>query len=239
MDNQQSQQDATFNDEQDQSLQSTYRPLENSSPLSVLDAILKRPTQLIYELHEKADLKIPIYLICISLLCLAAMGLMMGSFSGDSQFWRVPFKVILGTSTSALICLPSLYILLCLSGCNQSFIQVIRLLLLTFSLAGILFIGFMPVVWIFSQATESIAFMGFLYLIVWGIGGYFGIKQLKKTFKLLNNRPVGTLNLWAIIFMMVVLQMSTTLRPIIGEYDPDAPKTKMFFLAHWIDNLDK
>ncbi|MDF7800368.1 hypothetical protein P4C99_12900 [Pontiellaceae bacterium B1224] len=214
-----------------------FQPLENDRLFSVVDATLKRPAQMAHELIHGTGWKAPLFLTLVLLFCLTVLGIIMGSFSGGAQFWAVPLKIVTGTVISALICMPSLYILLCLSGGGQSFPQVGRMLLLGLTLAGILFIGFVPVAWIFSQATESAVFMGVLYLLVWGIGLFFGLRLMKTALEFLNKRSLGTLNLWMFIFAMVLLQMSTTLRPIIGKSEPLKFNEKMFFMAHWSEAL--
>ncbi|VGO17061.1 hypothetical protein PDESU_05655 [Pontiella desulfatans] len=216
-----------------------FQPLEKQGLFPVVDATLKRPAQVVHELMNRKSRNIPAILTLLLLACLAGLGLMMGSFSGGAQCWAAPVKVMFGTLLSVLICMPSLFILLCLSGGEQSFPEVARILLLGLVLAGILFVGFMPVAWIFSQATESVAFMGFLYLLVWGIGLFFGLRLMKTAFRFLNKKKAGTLNLWFFIFTLVVLQMSTTLRPIIGEYEAPQFSEKKFFLVHWAETMDR
>jgi hypothetical protein len=210
-----------------------FQALENKHLFGVVDATLKRPAQMVHELIHGKDWKTALLLMMVLLFCLAAIGGIMGSFSGGAQFWMVPLKTVAGTIVSALICMPSLYILLCLSGGEQSFPQVGRMLLLGLTLAGILFIGFVPVAWIFSQATESAVFMGVLYLLVWGIGLFFGLRLMKTSLEFLNKKSMGTLQLWTVIFALVLLQMSTTLRPIIGKHEPLRFSEKKFFMAHW------
>ncbi len=48
---------------------------------------------------------------------------------------------------------------------------------------------------------------------------------------------MGTLQLWMVIFGLVLLQMSTTLRPIIGKHEPLQFGEKKFFMAHWSEAL--
>ncbi len=38
---------------------------------------------------------------------------------------------------------------------------------------------------------------------------------------------------WAGVFFLVVLQLSTTLRPLVGEFDGLSLADKQFFLEHW------
>lgn len=216
-----------------------FHALENTRLFHVVDATLKRPAQMVHELIHGRGWKATMGLLLTLLFCLAAIGGIMGSFSGGEQYWMVPVKVVTGTLVSTLICMPSLYILLCLSGGEQSFPQVGRILLLGLTLAGILFIGFVPVVWLFLQATESEVFMGVLYLLVWGTGLFFGLRLMRTALEFLNKKSLGTLHLWMLIFTLVILQMSTALRPIIGKYDPLQPNEKKFFMAHWSDVLGK
>lgn len=214
-------------------LEKDFSPMESTQFVSVFDALLKRPGRVIHALIHGKDAQTPLYLLAILLTCLAATGLIMGGFSGGAQFWAVPLKVILGTLASGLICLPSLYILLCLCGGTQNFLQTVRMLLLGLTLSGILLLGFIPVAWIFSQSTESFQFMGLLYLSIWAIGLFFGLRLMHRAFQFLNNKKMGALLLWIFIFILVLLQMSTTLRPLIGPYEPLHVEDKMFFLEHW------
>ncbi|MGE4488458.1 MAG: hypothetical protein AB7E95_02815 [Kiritimatiellales bacterium] len=216
------------------SFEKNYRAMENGRNLfQMIDAVLKRPAQVLYEILHGNGVLVTFTLLVVTLFCLIAMGLMMAGYSGGEQFVAVPLKVVIGTLLSAMICLPSLYILLCLSGGDQTFPQVCSILLQSLALAGILFIGFLPVAWLFSQAADSIKFMGFLYLVIWGIGIYFGLRLLRQSFVFLNKRKMGTLRLWGFIFILVMLQMSTTLRPFLGAYESLRTNEKKFFVAHW------
>lgn len=226
-------QQSSFHKSSPHSFGDHFKCMESRNFFQVVDATLKRPAQVIHELVHGRDVKVPLFLLLLLLACLLGTGLMMGSFSGGAQFWAVPLKVILGTLASGLICLPSLYILLCLCGGNQNFAQTCRMLLLGLALAGILFIGFIPVAWIFSQATESFAFMGILFLTIWGIGLFFGLRLMCHAFQFLNEKSMGALRLWVFIFSLVLLQMSTTLRPLIGKYEPLKCNEKQFFIEHW------
>ena len=47
------------------------------------------------------------------------------------------------------------------------------------------------------------------------------------------------LKVWMAIFLLVCLQMTTALRPIIGTSEHWLPQEKKFFLAHWMENLSR
>ena len=80
-----------------------------------------------------------------------------------------------------MICLPSLYIFTCLSGSRRGWPRC-GLLIGLVMLMTILLVGFAPVAWLFSQSTESVAWMGALHLVFWGIrrsSGYVSWKQVR------------------------------------------------------------
>ena len=208
------------------------------TPLGVVEALLKKPARIAHELLEGNRWHTVSSLLLIVAVCMSAYGVLMGFFSGGEQLWFVPAKVLAGTLLACLICLPSLYIFACLSGSDQSFAEVIGLFLPSLALGGILLVGFAPVAWIFSQSTGTVAFMGFLHLVFWLVGTYFGLRLLSASFAFLHKRPVKVLKLWMVIYVLVVMQMCTALRPLIGEFKGYSLQSKKFFLVHWIESLD-
>jgi hypothetical protein len=96
-----------------------------------------------------------------------------------------------------------------------------------------LLIGFAPVAWLFSQSTESPVWMGTLHLAFWFISTIFGLRFLEGGFSHSNARSNAGLNTWMLIFVLVILQMTTALRPLLGTSDAFLPKEKRFFVTHW------
>ena len=121
-------------------------------------------------------------MIFVSVVCSLIYGVVVGTFSGGTQLWAAPVKVAAGLMISALICLPSLYIFTCLGGSQARLVEVFGLLAGLLMLMTILLIGFAPVAWIFSQSTESLAWMGTLHLIFWFIATIFGLRFLEAGF---------------------------------------------------------
>jgi len=49
----------------------------------------------------------------------------------------------------------------------------------------------------------------------------------------------GYITVWAAIFIVVTLQLSTSLRPLVGPAEFSLlPKEKRFFLEHWVKSLE-
>jgi len=100
-------------------------------------------------------------------------------------------------------------------------------------LMTVLLVGFAPVAWLFSQSTSSITWMGALHLSFWFISTFFGLRFLETGFSHSKARSTAGLNTWIDIFVLVVIQMTTALRPIIGTASTFLPTEKKFFLTHW------
>jgi hypothetical protein len=176
-------------------------------------------------------------MLLVSIVCSLIYGVVAGTFSGGEQLWIAPAKIAMGLMISALICLPSLYIFTCLSGSQARLVEVFGLLAGLLMLMTILLIGFAPVAWIFSQSTESLPWMGTLHLVFWFIATIFGLRFLEAGFSHSNARSHAGFHTWVVIFLLVALQMTTALRPILGTADTFLPKEKQFFGSHWSECL--
>jgi hypothetical protein len=208
---------------------------ENPSMVTTFDTLLKKPGSLLHHLHHSASPKrVVVNLLITTVVCLGTFGLMVGTFSGGDQLWAAPVKIILGVFASALICLPSLYIFACLSGYDITAKSVVGVLAAVLCLTALLLLGFTPVVWVFSQSITSLPFMAVILLGFWIIALGVGLSLLFRSARFLGAQNSGHLTIWALVFVTVALQMSTTLRPIIGTSDDFFPKEKRFFLDHWL-----
>src|ERR1017187_7445277 len=221
------------------------RPLGDDSALRVaiphvfaaIEALLRKPRRLLFQLRQPGARKLIVAMVSTAFLCSLIYGVVVGTFSGGTQLWAAPVKIAAGLMISALICLPSLYIFTCLGGSQARLVEVGGLLAGLLMLMTILLIGFAPVAWIFSQSTESLAWMGTLHLIFWFIATIFGLRFLEAGFSHSNAKSLAGFHTWVVIFLLVAIQMTTALRPIIGTSDNFLPKGKKFFVAHWGDCL--
>jgi hypothetical protein len=203
--------------------------------VTAIDAILRHPRRVMFQLRQPDAGNLIAKMIFISIVCSLVYGMVAGTFSGGTQLWAAPVKIAGGLMISALICLPSLYIFTCLSGSQARLVEVCGLLAGLLMLMTILLIGFAPVAWIFSQSTESLPWMGALHLVFWFIATIFGLRFLEAGFSHSNARSHAGFHTWVIIFLLVALQMTTALRPIVGTADTFLPTKKQFFGTHWAD----
>jgi hypothetical protein len=201
-----------------------------------VESILRQPRRVIHQLGQ-GSATLTTALLTVAVLCAAFYGLVVGSFSMGTQLWAAPTKIVLGMLICGFICLPSLYIFSCLSGSEARLGTVFGLLAGLLALMTVLLIGFAPVAWVFSQSTTSRSMMGGLHLIFWVVATAFGIKFLLHGMEHLRVRSTGGLRIWTIIFVLVMLQMTTALRPLIGTSSTLLPTEKKFFLSHWLDSI--
>ena len=215
-------------------------PLERvpiSNVVTAIEAILRHPRRVMFQLRQPDAGKLITAMLFVSIVCALVYGVVVGTFSGGVQLWAAPVKVAAGLMISALICLPSLYIFTCLSGSQARLVEVCGLLGGLLMLMTILLIGFAPVAWIFSQSTDAVTWMGALHLIFWFIATIFGLRFLETGFSHSNAKSHAGFHVWVVIFLLVAVQMTTALRPIVGKSDTFLPTKKQFFLSHWGDCL--
>jgi hypothetical protein len=140
---------------------------------------------------------------------------------------------------SGLICLPSLYIFTCLSGSRAGLSEIFGLLCGLSLLMTLLLVGFAPVAWLFSESTRSVTWMGVLHLVFWFIATGFGLRFLAAGFSHSQARSSAGLYTWVVIFLLVTVQMTTALRPLVGTAKTFLPTEKKFFLTHWGEHLNE
>lgn len=209
------------------------QPITNC--VAAIETILRQPKRLIAQLRRPSAPRLITQMLGASLLCTSLYGVVVGSFAGGSQWYAAPLKISAGLVASALICLPSLYIFAGLGGSRARLSEIIGLLAGLLLLSSVLLIGFAPVAWVFSQSTDSIAWMGFLHLAFWIIAIAFGMRFLRAGLVPSGAAATAGLNVWLVVFLLVSLQMTTALRPILGTADTLLPLEKKFFVAHWLD----
>jgi hypothetical protein len=217
-----------------------YKPLEGGQSFSnLISKLLRKPLAILYELEsKKASWRIPVTLLLISMVSLSVFGFVVGTFAGGDQFWAAPLKIVFGLMFSAAICLPSLYIFACIGGLDAKFSSVLGLLCSLMALSGLMLVGFAPVVWLFSVSSTSVVFLGFILVVLWLISAGFGFSLVFRAGRAMGMTNTGHLFVWCLIFLLVTIQMTTTLRPVVGESEMLFNfSEKKFFLEYWSEQM--
>jgi len=196
----------------------------------VVESLLKRPLQII-RLAQSTEPRRLLRLATALIVGAGGYGVVVGTFSGGAQFWEAPIKLMIGIVSSALFCLPGLYMAACLSGRDVKVREVAGYLLAAVTLSTLLLLGAAPAAWLFSVSTNSLPCMGAVHLIIWAVATIAGLRFLSLVFGGLR----GQLALWCLMFVLVCLQMTTTLRPLLGTSDRLLTQEKKFFVEHWWD----
>jgi hypothetical protein len=204
----------------------------------LFEGLLRQPAALIARFQHDYREAIG-RLALLAAVSAAVFGLVLGAFAGHEQLWAAPLKVMAGLLLAALICFPSLYIFSCLAGSRIGAAQLAACFAAALALGGILLLGFAPAVWIFTQSTDSFGFMGFLAFAAWFVALGFAIGFLRRSLAATGGARPGPLAVWAAIFLLVTLQMTTSLRPILGRSDAFLTSKKKFFLEHWSDTIGR
>jgi hypothetical protein len=202
-----------------------------------MEALLRRPGGVLHHLNQPGGGSLVVFMLVFAFLAAGAYGLVVGTFAGGVQLWAAPLKLAGGLLVCALICLPSLYVFACLTGSTARFVDVAGMVAGLLALMTVLLVSFAPVAWVFSQSTESVTSMGSLHLAFWLVATYFGARFMYRGMARLGARSEGAFYFWICLFVLVVLQMTTALRPIIGRADTLLPTEKKFFLQNWAEHL--
>ncbi|HEX5790160.1 MAG TPA: hypothetical protein VFY13_03355 [Luteolibacter sp.] len=204
----------------------------------LFDTLLRHPRSL--AVHEKlGSAGTLLRLTLCAIASVMVFGFVLGTFAYHDQLWAAPLKLGAALIFAGLICYPSLYIFSSLAGCRAGAGQLAGLLAGMLAMAGLLLLGFAPAVWIFTQGTNSFGFMGLLALASWLISLIFALRFLNTALRAHQATQNGPLVTWGAIFLLVTLQLTTTLRPILGRSEKLFNQEKKFFLQHWIDSADE
>lgn len=209
---------------------------KKASPAQLIDALLKSPQLLTKQIIAGRAGRNILILLAIAIICYLTYGLIVGSFSGNSQWVAAPVKIISGTALSALLCFPSLYIFACLSGATINPLQALALVSSGLTITAILLLGFTPVAFVFTFSIQTLFFMGAVHLLVWGVSICFGLRYIFLALSTMSCKEKYMIKLWGVILIVTMLQMTTTLRPIIGEADQLLTAEKRSFVEHWVEN---
>ncbi len=205
---------------------------------ALFEGLLRSPRTLVSRLAEPGQRALLPFL-GIAVGSMLVFGAVLGSFAMGVQLWAAPLKITAGLLIAGVICFPSLYIFSCLAGSRAEAPQLAVTLAGMLALAGLLLLGFAPAVWIFTQATNAYGFMGALALIPWLVALIFGFRFLHSAIAGTGATSKGPLIVWSCVFLLVTLQMSTSLRPILGRSERFLTDEKKFFLQHWAESAGK
>lgn len=203
---------------------------------NLLTTLLKAPGRVarLIALEERGLFAVAVSFLGVAGICHALFGLALGLFAGWPVALMAAVKMPLVAISALLLCFPSLYVFSCVAGSPISLSQVAALGCSCLAMIGLLLVGLAPVAWLFAISTASLPFMVLLAFLIWLIALVFAARFVGKLgLHPLLRRQAG-IRMWFWILILVTLQMTTCMRPMLG-----APKAgwwtseKKFFITHY------
>ncbi len=210
-------------------------------PLAALDELLRSPQALFDRARRGGRSSLP-YLAVGAMICFALYGAASGFFQGGDQILVTALKAPLIILLSLMMCAPSFYVLSSLAGVEVSARWLAATLVGLAGMLGLLLAALLPVAWLFSVSSASLAFLAVLHLAVWIIAVHFGFKFLTAAFRQRRTKETGHAHgesrpsmAWMLLFVLVSLQVASQMRPVLWRAEGEAlfAPRKMFFLEHF------
>ena len=202
----------------------------------VVAALLKAPSKLADTIakQEKGLLRSALSLLVVAVICHAVFGVAIGLFAGWPVAAMDAVKVPLVAICSLLICFPSLYVFACVAGSPLTILQAFALGCSCLAMVGLLLVGLAPVAWLFAVSTQSVPFVVILALAIWLVAIMFAARYVSKLQANALFQRQGGIKMWFLILIVVTLQMTTSMRPMLGEAKEGWwTAEKQSFLAHF------
>ena len=156
---------------------------------------------------------------------------------GGAQVAIAALKAPLIVAWSAALCVPSLYVFGALGGAALTRERFVVTLAGFFGLLGLVLVALLPIEWLFSVSSQSLAFVVWLHLLLWGLAVVFGGRFLRAALPEVSG---GALLLWLTLFCVVSFQVTTFVRPTLWRAPAGAvfEDGKLFFLDHFRHVID-
>jgi hypothetical protein len=202
---------------------------------NIVATLLKAPQDMSGIIADRKDLlRSAVVLLLTGLGCHAVFGFATGMFAGISVAFMDVVKVPLVAGCSLLLCFPSLYVFSCVAGSPLTLSQTFTLGCSCLAMLGLILVGLAPVAWLFAVSTESMPFVVMLTFFFWFVSLCFASKYMTKLKANALFERQGGINVWFVILMLVTLQMTTCMRPLLEKPEKGWwTAEKQFFLSHF------
>lgn len=201
--------------------------------VTALDELLKRPAITVGRAGSPEAARMSMYLGGAGLMAAMVYGLAAGFFQGGESLLVAMLKAPLVLAVSVLLCVPSLYITSALLGAHLTAHRFWLAVAGFAGMIGILMLGLVPIVWLFSVSSRSLGFVTVLHAALWTLIVGFSARFLSLALRESGAQTPPVL--WILLFLVVSFQVATVFRPILW-IGPEArlfQSEKLFFLEHF------
>lgn len=149
-------------------------------------------------------------------------GLGLGVANGAAQAVASAIKLPLINLGALAVCFPALYVFSVLAGSKLSVEKTLRFLAVGLGLRGAIIAGLAPLLIFFSSVGSPYGFLLLTAGVVFGVAELGFLRALDQgiaTFKARTDDSISPrlLRGWMALYMLVLMQMTWSLRPVIGE----------------------
>jgi hypothetical protein len=219
-------------------------PVPGGTPVSgaegIVTALLKAPVKVadVIAGGGKGASGPVLALLAVGVACHAVFGVAAGLFAGWPVAAMDAVKAPLVAVCSLLLCFPSLYVFACVAGAPLTIPQTFALGCSCLAMVGLLLVGLAPVEWLFAVSTENLPFIVILTVLIWLVAVSFGARYVGKLAAHPLFRRQAGIKMWFLIFVVVTLQMTTCMRPMLARPENGwRVGGKKFFLSHFGDTF--
>jgi ketosteroid isomerase-like protein len=201
---------------------------------AVFDELLRSPVTTLRRVKADGRLAQTWRLAGGAVLAFVLYGLVAGSFQGLSQMGMAAWKAPVIIAVSALLCAPSLFVFGSLLGASLTPRTLFTVLVGFCAFLGVLLLGLVPIVWLFSASSRSLVFVTWLHVWLWIAAVALAGRYLRAVLGEAGGR--GIIVPWLLLFTVVSFQVVTLLRPVLWRA-PDGPvlesrTEKLSFFEH-------
>jgi hypothetical protein len=202
-------------------------PVHEPQDKSLLRRVLQDRNALLDEIAcgKKSDL-LKVALVSFALTALGGLGL--GAAHGPAQALAAAVKLPLINLGALLICLPTFYIFAALQGSRLGLDKILRMFAVGLGLRGAVIAGLAPLLIFVSSIGSPYGFILLAGGLAFGLAELGFMRTLDNGVRIYKERtkdPVGLALVrgWMLLYMLVAMQLTWSLRPVIGE--PGSPFT--------------
>ncbi|MDX9971593.1 MAG: actin-binding WH2 domain-containing protein [FCB group bacterium] len=207
-------------------MEETAQPVPDpvSGVFAYLDGILRHREGYFTDIFENRRIWRHLFLLLGIIVVLSGFyGLVMGASSDWRQMLASAVKIPVLYLLTVAVCYPVLYVVIVIMGSRLGFLQTLTLILLALALSSILLASCAPIVLFFTLTGADYHFLKLLNVAIFAFGGAWGMLGLWRgltamceSSDLYPRQAVRILQIWALVFAFVGMQMTWSLRPFVG-----------------------
>jgi hypothetical protein len=211
---------------------------DQASLFAAFDTLMKVPLELLGRASRGESITPAVRLMAGSVACWGVYGAAAGFFQPGTQIVLAGLKAPVIVAGSIALCAPSLYVFASLAGADLSGRRFIAVIASFIGMLGLLLAGLMPIAWLFSVSSRSLAFVVWFHLAAWLIALFFAGRVLSSALRESGAR--SGLGAWLLLFCIVSFQVTTVLRPVLWRTHGGRllETERVFFLEHFAWALD-